>query len=83
MSCPEGMVPSVDYITCELKWPSYGEWGTQLHASHYMGIWKDPIGREQFLEDIEGIICMKLKCEDLKENFFDETVDVSFFNIRF
>ena len=82
MSCPEGMVPSVDYITCELKWPVYGPYGETGYGRH-RGIWKDPIGREQFIDHIDGIICMKLKCEDLNENFFDETVDVSFFNIQF
>ena len=81
MSCPEGLIPSVDYITCELDTGKESFNGVMQYT--HKGRWKDPMGREQFImnqfENIDGIICLKPKCEDLNEKFFDETVDVSSF----
>ena len=67
MSCPEGLKPSVDYVTCE----RYGR-------SH-KGEWKHPTGVERSHNVFEGIICLEPKCQDLNEKFYDDTVNVSLF----
>ena len=64
MSCPEGLVPSVDYVTCE-----------PLGESTHRGIWRYPADANV---PPAGIFCGKPLCKDLSENYYDETVDVSF-----
>ena len=69
MSCPEGLVPNVEYLTCERD----EEWS-------HRGIWTHPTdGPASNWTHPAEIVCEKLLCEDLNENFFDETVDVSVF----
>ena len=89
MSCPEGMKPSADYVTCERKAEA---------TDYYTGEWKFPPGVEP-----HGIFCLKgydekpqtpkptkeptleptlvtatdLLCEVLNDEYYDETVEVS------
>ena len=73
--CPKGMLPSVGYVTCE----RYGE-------NSHGGEWKFPKGFKE-----HKIVCLDANevnpygpvcddfIEDMSEKYFDETVDVSFF----
>ena len=73
MSCPRGMKPSADYVTCERD-----------SVNDYTGKWKFPKGVRE-----HEIVCLesnaenpyeKPVCKDLSKKYFDETVDVSFPN---
>ena len=73
--CPKGMLPSVGYVACE----RYGE-------NSHGGEWKFPKGFKE-----HKIVCLDANevnpygpvcddfIEDMSEKYFDETVDVSFF----
>ena len=70
--CPEGMKPSVDYVTCK-----------RTYDDNNPGQWKFPADVRE-----HGIVCLKAdeknpfviqQCKDLKEKYYDETVNASFF----